>query len=109
MPFPTLLLGEYRGQQISVIFYAADAAVASLLLVSISWYARSGHRLVPEDIDEEQARLRTAQGLAVPVVFLVSIVISFWSPEIALYSWLLLVVTDPLVGWAWRRARRSSS
>jgi len=109
LPFPTLLLGEYRDQQISVIFYAADAAVASLLLVGISWYARSGHRLVPEDIDEEQARLRTAQGLAVPVVFLVSIIISIWSPEIALYSWLLLVVSDPLVGWAWRRARRSSS
>ena len=109
LPFPTLLLGEYRDQQISVTFYAADAAVASLLLVGISWYARSGHRLVRADIDEEQARLRSAQGLAVPVVFLVSIVISFWSPEIALYSWLLLVVTDPLVGWAWRRARRSSS
>jgi uncharacterized membrane protein len=39
LPFPTLLLGEYRDQQISVIFYAADAAVASLLLVGISWYA----------------------------------------------------------------------
>ena len=109
LPFPTLLLGEYKDQQISVIFYAADAAVASLLLTSISWYARRGHRLVAADIDEEQARLRTTQGLAVPVVFLVSIVISFWSPEIALYSWLILVVTDPLVGWAWRRAQRSSS
>jgi uncharacterized membrane protein len=108
LPFPTLLLGEYRDQKISVIFYAADAAVASLLLTSISWYARRGHRLVTEDIDDERARLRTAQGLAVPVVFLASIAISFWSPEIALYSWLLLLVTDPLVGWAWRLARRSS-
>ena len=108
LPFPTLLLGEYWDHQISVVFYASDAAVASLLLVSISWYAKRGHRLVSEDIDEERARLRAAQGLAVPLVFLASIAISFWSTELATASWLLLFVTDPAVGWAWRRARRRS-
>ena len=109
LPFPTLLIGEFVDQQISVVFYAADAAVASLLLVGISWYARHGHRLVPEDVDDERGRLRTAQGLAVPVVFLASIVISFWSPKLALYSWLLLAATDSAVAWAWRRARRTPS
>jgi uncharacterized membrane protein len=109
LPFPTLLIGEFLSQQISVVFYAADAAVASLLLVGISWYARHGHRLVSEDVDDERARLRTAQGLAVPVVFLASIAISFWSPRVALYSWLLLAVTDPAVAWAWRRVRRAAS
>jgi TMEM175 potassium channel family protein len=107
LPFPTLLIGEFLDQQISVVFYAADAAVASLLLVGISWYARHGHRLVPEHVDDERGRLRTAQGLAVPVVFLASIVISFWSPKLALYSWLLLAATDPVVAWAWRRAQRT--
>jgi uncharacterized membrane protein len=109
LPFPTLLIGEFFTQQISVVFYAADAAVASLLLVGISWYARHGHRLVSEDVDDERGRLRTAQGLAVPVVFLVSIAISFWSPRVALYSWLLLAVTDPAVAWAWRRVRHAPS
>ena len=107
LPFPTLLIGEFLDQQISVVFYAADAAVASLLLVGISWYARHGHHLVPEDVDDERGRLRTAQGLAVPVVFLASIVISFWGSKLALYSWLLLAVTDPAVAWAWKRARRT--
>ena len=109
LPFPTLLIGEFVDQQISVVFYAADAAVASLLLVGISWYARHGHRLVPEDVDEERGRIRTAQGLAVPAVFLVSIALSFWSPRVALYSWALLLITDPAVAWAWRRARRTPS
>ena len=109
LPFPTLLIGEFFTKQISVDFYAADAAVASLLLVGISWYARHGHRLVSEDVDDERGRLRTAQGLAVPVVFLASIAISFWSPRVALYSWLLLAVTDPAVAWAWRRVRRTPS
>jgi uncharacterized membrane protein len=109
LPFPTLLIGEFFTKQISVVFYAADAAVASLLLVGISWYARHGHRLVPEDVDDERGRLRTAQGLAVPVVFLASIAVSFWSPRVALYSRLLLAVTDPAVAWAWRRVRRTPS
>jgi hypothetical protein len=34
------------------------------------------------------------RGLAVPLVFLISIVISFFSVEAAIYSWLLLIVVD---------------
>jgi uncharacterized membrane protein len=97
LPFPTSLLGEYGGQRVSVAVYAANAAVASLLLSAISWHAIRGHRLVAVDFDEEEARLRRLQGLAVPVVFLASIVVSFFSPMAAMYSWLLLAVTDPLV------------
>ena len=97
LPFPTSLLGEYSEEQVSVVIYAANAAAASLLLSAISWYATSGHRLVAPDLDVEEERFRRAQGLAVPVVFLASIVVSFLSPTAAMYSWLLLMATDPLV------------
>ena len=97
LPFPTSLLGEYSGEQLSVVIYASNAAIASLLLTSISWYATAGHRLVPPDLDDEAERERRMQGLAVPVVFLLSIGISFLSPTAAMYSWLLLSVTDPLI------------
>ena len=76
---------------------AAQAAVASLLLSAISWYAIKGHRLVAHDLDEEEGRLRWLQGLAVAAVFLISIGVSFFSPMAAMYSWLLLLGTDPLV------------
>jgi uncharacterized membrane protein len=99
LPFPTSLLGEYSGEQVSVVIYAANAAVASLLLSAISWYAAKGHRLVPPELDEEEGRLRRLQGLAVPVVFLLSIGVSFFSPRAAMYSWLLLFVTDPIIRW----------
>jgi hypothetical protein len=46
LPFPTSLLGEYSEEQVSVVIYALNAAVASLLLSAISWYAARGHRLV---------------------------------------------------------------
>jgi uncharacterized membrane protein len=103
LPFPTSLLGEYAGEQVSVVFYAADGAVASLLLVAISWYATGGHRLVAPGLDAERERIQHLQGLAVPVVFLLSIGISFFSPMVAMYSWALLSVTDPLVRRLWSR------
>ena len=98
LPFPTSLLGEYAGEQLSVAIYAANAATASLLLVSISWYATSGHRLVaPDSVDDEAERLQRMQALAVPAVFLLSIGISFFSSTAAMYSWLLLTITDPII------------
>jgi uncharacterized membrane protein len=103
LPFPTSLLGEYSGEQLSVVIYAANAAVASLLLITISWYATSRYRLVSPDIDDEEERIRRLQGLAVPVVFLLSIGVSFFSPMAAMYSWLLLAVTDPLTRRVWSR------
>jgi uncharacterized membrane protein len=104
LPFPTSLLGEYSREQVSVVIYAANAAVASLLLVTISWYATSGHRLVaPDLVDDEAERKQRMQGLAVPVVFVLSIGISFFSPRAAMYSWLLLSVTDPIIRWVWSR------
>ena len=99
LPFPTSLLGEYSGQQVSVVIYAANAAGASLLLSAISWYAAKGHRLVAPDLDDEEQKLRLMQGLAVPVVFLASIGVSFISPAAAMYSWLLLSVSDPVIRW----------
>ena len=104
LPFPTSLLGEYSGEQISVVIYAATAAAASLLLVSISWYATAEHRLVSSDLDDEAERNQRVQGLAVPVVFVLSIGISFFSPRAAMYSWLLLSITDPLVRRIWSRS-----
>jgi uncharacterized membrane protein len=101
LPFPTSLLGKYGGEQVSVVIYAADAALASLLLGAVSWYATREHRLVASDLDDEEERIRRLQGLAVPVVFLASIGISFLSPMAAMYSWLLLSITDPLIRRLW--------
>jgi uncharacterized membrane protein len=103
LPFPTSLLGEYSNEQISVVIYATNAAMASLLLVAISWYATSGHRLVTPDLDGKAERIQRFQGLAVPVVFLLSIGVSYFSPIAAMYSWLLLSVSDPIIRWVWSR------
>jgi uncharacterized membrane protein len=103
LPFPTSLVGEYSEEQVSVVIYAANAALASLFLVSISWWATAGHRLAVSSLEDEAVRRQRVQGLAVPVVFVLSIGLSFFSPRVAMYSWLLLTVTDPIIRWVWYR------
>ncbi len=103
LPFPTSLLGEYSEEQISVVIYAANAAVASLLLGAISWYATWRRHLVTPDLDDETVRHHRVRGLAVPAVFLLSIPISFFSPRAAMYSWLLLFALDPILRRVWSR------
>ena len=39
LEFPTSLVGHYSEEQVSVVIHALNAAVASLLLSAISWYA----------------------------------------------------------------------
>lgn len=86
LPFPTSLLGEYGDHQLPVVIYAANVSVASLLLTLISWYATSGHRLTAPALDEVDVRRGRVQGLVVPAVFLLSIVVSFFSVPAAMYS-----------------------
>jgi uncharacterized membrane protein len=97
LPFPTSLLGEYGEQQLPLIIYAVNVSVASLLLTSISWHATRGGRLTAPDLDEGHTRQRRLQGLEVPVVFLLSIGVSFFSVRAAMYSWLILLAVGPLL------------
>lgn len=97
LPFPTSLLGEYGDQQLAVVIYAASLAVARLLLTAVWWYASSGHRLIDESLPENMIRAYRIRGLAIPLLFVLSIGISFFSVSAATYSWLLLLVADTVL------------
>ena len=97
LPFPTSLLGEYGDTQVAVAFYAASVAVARLMLTAVWWYASSGHRLLDESFPESTITNYRIRGLAISLVFLISIGISFFSVSAATYSWLLLIVADTVL------------
>lgn len=97
LPFPTLLLSEYGGHQLAVVIYAGSLAVARLLLAAVWWYASSGHRLIDEKITPSMIRAYRLRGLVIPLVFLTSIGISFFSLNAAMYSWLPLLVGDTVL------------
>ncbi len=98
----TSLLGEYT-EQLPVVIYPINVSLASLLQVLTLWYAANGRRLTDPHLDERTLRRHHIQGLAVPVVFLLSIAVSSFSVTAAMYSWLLLLVANPLIRRVWPR------
>ena len=97
VPFPTSLLSEYGDHQLPVAIYAATLAIGRLLLTAIYWYATSGGRLVDPELDPRTVRFFLLRGLTIPVIFLLTIVVSFFSVGAAIYSWLLLILGDIVI------------
>ena len=97
LPFPTSLLGEYGDHQLPVAIYAATLAVGRLLLTALHWYSTKDDRLLDEPQDPATVRFFVKRGLAIPAIFLLSIVVSFFSVGVAICSWLVMLVVDTVV------------
>lgn len=97
IPFPTTLISEY-GNRTAVIVYASTMVAIGLTMVAITAYASGPGRLT----DAAQTKMWRQRGmtraLAVVLVFSLSIGIAFFSPDWAMYSWLLLISIS-----LWRR------
>jgi uncharacterized membrane protein len=97
VPFPTSLLGEYGNHQLPVAIYAATLAVGRLLLTAIHWYTARNDRLLGEPQDPATVRFFLIRGLTIPVIFLLSIVISFFSVSVAIWTWFVMLAVDTVV------------
>ena len=97
VPFPTALLGEYGDHQLPVAVYAATLAVGRLLLTAIQWYSVRYDRLLDEAQDPATVRFLLIRGLTIPAIYLLSIVISFFSVQAAIWSWVILIVVDAVI------------
>lgn len=106
LPFPTALLGEYGDQQLVVVIYAGSLAVTRLLLSSVWWYVSGKPRLTNIDLDPSTMRAFSIRAWAIPLIFLVSIALSFFSVTAAVYSWLLLVIADFVLLRVLRQSRQ---
>jgi uncharacterized membrane protein len=103
IPFPTDLLGEYGELRFAVIFYAACVGLARLLLAIEWWYIIKGPIRTSDDLDRRLARFHFFRSFAIPLIFLISIGISFFSVSLAISSWVLMFLADTVI---WRLARR---
>src|ERR687894_1667091 len=97
VPFPTSLLGEYGDNQLPVAIYAATLAAGRLLLTAIHWYSTRNGRLLGEPQDPRAVRFFLIRGLTIPVIFLLSIVISFFSVSVAIWTWFVMLAVDTVV------------
>jgi uncharacterized membrane protein len=89
IPFPAGLLGQYPTQRISVIIYASSLILTNLMLSLLWWYATSNCRLVDQDLDPHFVRTVNRRNMTAPVVYLVSIGLSFLSPLASLIVFFL--------------------
>jgi uncharacterized membrane protein len=94
LPFPAALLGEYGDQQLVVVIYAGTLAITRLLLSLVWLYVSGKPWLVNVEFDPRTRRIFDIRAWAIPLIFLISIVISFFSVTAAVWSWVLLVVAD---------------
>ena len=103
IPFPTGLLGEYGELRFAVIFYAASLALARLLLALVWWYVFSGPIRTSDELDRGLVKFHLLRSLAIPAIFLLSIGIAFFSTNVAIASWVLLVVGDTVAWRLWKK------
>ena len=97
LPFPTALLDEYANDQLPVVLYAGSLAVARLPLTAIWWYATHNRRLIHGHLDARTVRWHRIRGLGIPLIFLLSIGVSFISLTAAKLTWILLFVIDIII------------
>jgi uncharacterized membrane protein len=97
VPLLSSVLGSYGYLASATIVYAAGLALMGFASVGL-WIYALRHRLVDEGTPADFVRFRTFRGFAAPVVFVISIPIALFSPQLAQVSWLLVTV----VTMVWR-------
>jgi uncharacterized membrane protein len=81
VPFSSGLLGAYPLQQVAVVVYAANLAIAGALLYAHWSYATRGKRLVDPSTPDALIRQTQKRVLLAPVAYLAVIAASFlWVP-----------------------------
>jgi uncharacterized membrane protein len=90
VPFPTALLVEYPRDEMAVVLYGVVQILGSVLLGTIWLYATWRRRLVPKDLGREVI-VRTSLKLWLgPLVYLVSILVSFHHRTLSLLLYVLV-------------------
>lgn len=97
MPFATSLISEYGETATATIVYAANLAVASLVMTVIWWYSTGRGQLMIRGFDIELGKHAVLANLCTTLVFLASMPIALANPRVAKYFWLLLIPVHMLL------------
>jgi TMEM175 potassium channel family protein len=87
----TSLVIEYGSYQIPYVIYCIVVIMASSLLALIWQSATKNYRLIDRDVHPLFIRGMMVNLLVVPLVFALSILVSFFNLDIAQYMWLVIV------------------
>jgi uncharacterized membrane protein len=90
IPFPTSVISEYP-YRAATVFYALIMLLVALMYMAIWWYASWHNRLIDADMDTKHRRREFITPLATAFVFLLSVGFAFIDPDVAKFTWLLIV------------------
>jgi uncharacterized membrane protein len=93
---------NYSSYQIPYIIYCVVVIMTSSLLVGIWWYATKGHRLVDKNMHPLFIKGTFFNLLSVPIIFFLSIDISFVDLDIAQYFWLSIIPVNVLIRYKYK-------
>lgn len=88
---------NYASYQIPYIIYCVVVIVTSSLLVAIWWYATHEHLLVDKNMNPLFIKGTFFGLLSVPLIFGISIAISFINLDIAQYFWLAIIPLNIII------------
>ncbi len=103
IPFPTAVLVSPESFWLPTAFYATTIACAGFALTFVWLYASHNHRLIETSMPVREIHLQTLTSVVVPSIFLISILVAFYSPHLAQYFWLFSFVAQWLVARRWRQ------
>ena len=98
----TSIVTNYASYQVPYIIYCILVIMTSSLLVLIWWYATNQHRLVAKDLNVLFIKGTFFGLLSIPIVFVISIAISFIDLDIAQYFWLAIIPVNVLIRYKYR-------
>ncbi len=87
----TSLVINYGTYQIPYIIYNFIVIMTSLSLALIWWYAKKNRHLMDKILDSLVIKGVLINFMSIPIVFIVSIIISFVNLDIAQYFWLVII------------------
>jgi uncharacterized membrane protein len=91
LPFPTGLLGQYHEHQIPVLAYAGTLFVTGISLDVLWWYATT-RKMVDDEIDSHFVAFVHRYNRIAPVIYLISIGVSFFNLAIAKFLFIAVAI-----------------
>lgn len=98
----TTFVINYASYQIPYIIYCIVVIMTSSLLVLIWWYATKDYRLVDKGMHPLFIKGTFFALLVIPIIFSISIVISFIDLDIAQYFWLGIIPMNVLIRYKYK-------
>jgi uncharacterized membrane protein len=92
IPFSTALIGEYTDQQISVVIYGINIAIAAFWAGVQWWYAAKDHRLIDPGLDPTFITIMSRRGFIGIIIYLIAVALSFVSTTISLVLFIAIPI-----------------